>query len=286
MRMSRSRLAVGTTVAVKIIAEGHCADKRLSDRKIQARELDTILNLEHTNIIQLIDYAVYDAPPYATLLALEMAWCGTIPQVFNQGADEAQCRAVIKQILSALEYLHDNSIIHRDIEPENILVIDPCPASFYCKISDFTHAKRVTLGQLSEDYQGTPYMSLECARGQQCDHRTDVFACGKVAFWLLNGEADTPESGSNAPPLERIVAHLESQNYEGLRRGLGCSPPCTALISNMLSNSLSQRPTARDCLQHEWFTTQLPDPGSCTTSLATITQFGDPREFDDGHGFV
>ncbi|TKA63946.1 hypothetical protein B0A55_12956, partial [Friedmanniomyces simplex] len=118
---------------------------------------------------------------------------GTLRNVFLTRVDEDMCRTVTGQVLAGLKYLHKQNIIHRDINPENILVFDNDPTAFYCKLSDFTHARKVTLDDLPGGVQGTPsFMSLECAEDEPCDQRADIFACGKVAFWLLKGEEDLP----------------------------------------------------------------------------------------------
>jgi len=93
------------------------------------------------------------------------------------------CKTVTKQVLEGLRCLHRFNIIHQDINPSNILVFDYDVLNFHCKIADFTHAESISLRTFPDNAQGTAaYMSLECAQGKRCDHKVDVFACGKVAL--------------------------------------------------------------------------------------------------------
>ncbi|TKA24785.1 hypothetical protein B0A54_17549 [Friedmanniomyces endolithicus] len=287
VRKARRQVPDHQTVAVKIIGAGVIAGERRSNRELQENELRIMLELEHVNIVRLVDFAVYDAAPFATLLALERATHGTLRDVFLARVDEGMCRTVTSQVLAGLQYLHKQNIIHRDINPENILVFDNDPAAFYCKLSDFTHARKVTLDDLPGDVQGTPsFMSLECAEGEPCDQRADIFACGKVAFWLLKGEEDLANDNLSVhvgSALDHIAAHLKTWDREASLHSLGASHLCINLLKSMLTNSLSQRPSAVRCLSHKWFaasTLSSPDVElGCTVMVhQTTNQFPGTQE--------
>ncbi|KAK1809428.1 serine/threonine protein kinase [Friedmanniomyces endolithicus] len=117
VRKARREVPDYQTVAVKIIGAGVIADERRSNRELQENELRIMLELEHVNIVRLVDFAVYDAAPFATLLALERATHGTLRNVFLARVDEDMCRTVTGQVLAGLQYLHKQNIIHRDINP-------------------------------------------------------------------------------------------------------------------------------------------------------------------------
>ncbi|KAK0768592.1 hypothetical protein LTR33_000691 [Friedmanniomyces endolithicus] len=142
------RLSDGSIVAVKIIGDGRIRPSRyslhdqLSLLDQQSREINTMLHLSHPNITRLLDYAVYDAEPFATLLAFEFAPYGTLRDVFQAPPGEQMCKTVTAQ------YLHRFNIIHRDINPSNILMFDYDVLNFHCKIADFTHAESISLGTL------------------------------------------------------------------------------------------------------------------------------------------
>ncbi|KAK0303337.1 spindle assembly checkpoint kinase [Friedmanniomyces endolithicus] len=135
------RLSDGFIVAVKIIGDGRIRPSRyslhdqLSPSDQQSREINTMLHLSHPNITRLLDYAVYDAEPLATLLALKFAPYGSLRDVFQAPPGEQMCKTVTEQVLEGLRYLHRFNIMHRDINPSNILVFDYDVLNFHCKIA-------------------------------------------------------------------------------------------------------------------------------------------------------
>ena len=242
-----------SVVAVKIISDGSNPPFRLSPPERQSREIDIMMDLTHRNIVRLLDYAHYDAEPVATLLALDLAPHGLLRDVFFEPQEEGVCQVVSGQILAGLQYLHERNIIHRDINPSNILVFDRNLLHFHCKIADFTHAEPMTLGRLPGDVQGTAaYMSLECAEGRRCDDKADVFACGKVAVWVLTNDDAVPNSDPSRDPLRHIADHLRTWDRKALLNTLDLSPPCQDLLLATLDNDVSVRPSAAECLAHDW----------------------------------
>ncbi|KAK1809997.1 Protein kinase protein rad53 [Friedmanniomyces endolithicus] len=288
------RLSDDSIVAVKIIGDGKVRPSRyslhdhLSPPDQQSREINTMLHLRHSNITRLLDYAVYDAEPFATLLALELAPYGTLRDVFQAPPGEQMCKTVTEQVLEGLRYLHRFNIIHRDINPSNILVFDYDVLNFHCKIADFTHAESISLGTLPANAQGTAaYMSLECAQGKRCDHKVDVFACGKVALWLLTGDDQHPTNEDQSLPdrfagnaLDQMVSYLKAWDCRGVLRSAGVTQPCEEFLCSILDNDAILRPSATDSLQHPWFTeyNHCAGPTILGESSTLINQLDHPAQ--------
>ncbi|GLQ48492.1 hypothetical protein GCM10007862_35430 [Dyella lipolytica] len=96
---------------------------------------------------------------------------------------------LVSQLAAALDYAHAQGVIHHDVKPENIMLIDGWQ---YAKIADFGIAERDSVrartAGSSNEVGGTPsYMSLERLRGEQGDARSDLFSLGVVMFWLVTG---------------------------------------------------------------------------------------------------
>ncbi|KAK3621930.1 hypothetical protein LTR56_022517 [Elasticomyces elasticus] len=253
------RHALGKTVAVKIIGQSNDTTVRVSPDEMQ-RELGTMLKLEHIHIIPLLDYAVFEDDPYTTVLVLELALYGTVREELGGDRNTNDLtRTVSRQVLDGLKYLHEQTIIHRDINPDNILIIDNEHDTFHCKIADFSHAQNLVIADLPTDVQGTGgCMSLECAKGKFSNDKTDVYACGKVAFWLLTGTDGLPRGTADDPStavsdINAIVAHLESWDPLPELYRSDVSAAGRRLICSMLDNNSIDRLSAKACLQHQWF---------------------------------
>ncbi len=97
---------------------------------------------------------------------------------------ERQAQFIIACVILALEYLHNNGVIHRDVRPENILI----DGKGYCKLGDFGLA-RVWQQQNSSDTSGTPgYIAPEVLNRQNHGTGVDYFAVGIIAHELMLGK--------------------------------------------------------------------------------------------------
>ena len=114
---------------------------------------------------------------------------------------------LVGQVAAALDYAHAQGVVHHDIKPENIMLIDGWQ---HAKVNDFGIAERggtrsVAAGPLTE-IGGTPaYMAPEHLRGQITDARSDLFSLGVVLYWLLTGRLPWPETGG----MERLIRERE-----------------------------------------------------------------------------
>ncbi len=105
---------------------------------------------------------------------------------------------LVGQLAAALDYAHARGIVHHDVKPENIMLVDGWS---YAKISDFGIAERRgspgDAGGTSAEIGGTPaYMALERLRGERTDARSDLFSLGVVLYWLVVGKLPWPDIGN------------------------------------------------------------------------------------------
>src|SRR5262249_50837571 len=115
---------------------------------------------------------------------------------------------IVLQTAKALEFAHENRVIHRDIKPDNIML----NKEEVVKIADLGIAKsfeeQPLPGGAKSDRRvmGTPhYMAPEQALGKEIDHRVDIYALGATFYHMLTGT--TPFTGSTAH--EVIKAHIQ-----------------------------------------------------------------------------
>jgi len=132
-------------------------------------------------------------------MAMEWVDGRLLRQILNEQRKFPTERAlrIVRQIASALEYIHSHGVVHRDLKPENIMV----DAKDHIKLIDFGIAanvgsKRLTFAKFTQT-MGTPdYISPEQVKGKRGDARSDIYALGVMLYEMLTGKV--PFTGSNA----------------------------------------------------------------------------------------
>lgn len=188
-------------VALKILRVDIDSDPTFAERFL--REARAMAKLNHPAIITVFDFGQREGLYF---FLMELVDGPNLRQVVRSGelAPE-QALAIVPQICDALQYAHDQNVVHRDVKPENILLT----SQGHVKIADFGLAK--LMGTEESDYtltgtrqvMGTPhYMAPEqMEKPQQVDHRADIFSLGVVFYEMLTGELPL---GRFAPPSEKV----------------------------------------------------------------------------------
>ncbi len=175
-------------VALKILSLDPKDDPTFAERF--RREAVVLARLDHPNVVKLYDFGERDG---LFFLLLEFVDGPNLRTLMKQGLLEPkQALAVVPQMCEALQFAHDEGVVHRDVKPENVLL----DAKGRVKIADFGLAKLVDADardvSLTEVDQivGTPhYMAPEQIRGsREVDHRADIYSLGVVFYEMLTGE--------------------------------------------------------------------------------------------------
>ena len=227
-------------VAIKVLPSDLSTNAERLHRFEQEAQAAGALN--HPNILAVYDIGMHDSAPYVVSELLEGETLRDILSQRSLGARKATEYAT--QLAQGLSAAHDTGIIHRDLKPDNIFITKDDRV----KILDFGLAKLVQTNDTNVQtdvatrkvytnpgtVMGTAgYMSPEQVRGDELDHRSDIFSFGSILYEMLAGQrafrretsAETmaaiikeepPEfSGTNStisPSLERIVRRcLEKQ---------------------------------------------------------------------------
>ncbi|MFW5920845.1 MAG: protein kinase domain-containing protein, partial [Polyangiales bacterium] len=172
----------GRTVALKRMHEDLARDE--VQRLRFEREFHTLASLRHPGIVQAYEYGVDEDGPFYTMELLG----GTDLRDEGPMPWESACR-VLRDVASALSFLHGRRLLHRDVTPRNVRLT----ADGRAKLIDF--GALATVG-ISDDIAGTPpFVPPEAVRGLPLDHRADLFGLGALAYWLLTGRHAYPARG-------------------------------------------------------------------------------------------
>ncbi len=181
-------------VAVKMLHSSHICDEK-SLRRFQ-REAQVISALDHPNIVQVYAIGVSrEGLPYFVMEYLEGS---SLCELFQSQAQVGHLRYlnIFIQALDALEHAHGRGVVHRDVKPRNIMLLE-CPGGQdLVKLVDFGVAKLLPEGDVSLQkltqtgaLVGSPlYMSPEHCRAGMLDARSDIYSLGCVMYEAVTGQ--------------------------------------------------------------------------------------------------
>ncbi len=185
------------TVAVKILRDEFLSNEEFTRRFRNESKAIAILN--HPNIVKVLDVGFGERLQYIVMEYIDGI---TLKEYLDQRSDLRWKEAVhfTVQILRALQHAHDKGIVHRDIKPQNIMLL----SDGTIKVTDFGIA-RLTRSELRPSSENgdkaigsVHYISPEQARGEITDEKTDLYSVGVMLYEMLTGrlpfEADNAVS--------------------------------------------------------------------------------------------
>src|SRR3989442_3438694 len=229
---------LGEHVYLKTLAAIKVMYTRLtsSDRESFLIEAQTVAHLKHNNIIRVLEFGVADdGSPY---LVMDYAPLGTLRRRHPKGSRLSLTTILlyVKQIASALQYAHEQKLIHRDVKPENFLLSE----NGEVLLSDFGIAQVAQSSRSMDSGQGSiagtiPYMSPEQIQGKPRP-ASDQYALGVVVYEWLSG--DRPFRGSFS---EIASQHLFVPPPSLRKQVPGLSPAVEIVILTVLAKDRLQR---------------------------------------------
>ncbi|GLH12279.1 Calcium/calmodulin-dependent protein kinase type II alpha chain [Gryllus bimaculatus] len=218
------------------------------------REVKLLLQLKHKNIVSL--HQVFESRQ-EVVLVLELIEGGELFHYVSKRdrLDENEAAHFIRQILEALEHMHNNNVAHLDLKPENILLLNH--ESLHIKLIDFGLSQQLAPDTRLRAMFGTPeFVAPEIVNYEPLSLGTDMWALGVITYILVSGASpflgdDKQETFSN------VVAGIYSFDDEYFSN---VSELAKNFISQLLVKEPSERATVSDCLQHIWLQTYSAAP--------------------------
>jgi calcium-dependent protein kinase len=222
------------------------------DEKKFLKEIEVLSKLDHPNIIKVYEYFVDKKNFY---VINELATGGELFDQISkiQFFNEHDAAHIMKQVFSAVCYLHANKIVHRDLKPENILLESKDDGDLSLKIIDFGAANffKGEDGNAKLSLKiGTPYYMAPEVFNKNYTNKCDLWSCGVILYILLVGFP--PFDGETD---EEIEANVRCGEYTfDTEEWVGVSDDAKNLVRNLLQMDPNKRYTAEQSLKDIWIT--------------------------------
>ena len=240
-------ISTGKIIAVKKMSINH-SEKKHSNI---IREINLLKHLDHPNIVKYYDY--FEEEDFIYLM-MEYLEGGTLKQFINSKSviTEDEARKIIRQLLTALSYLHYTcDICHRDVKPENIM---------FTNKGDINGLKLLDFGLSSDCFESKNYlencgtliyMAPEQINNLIYSKAVDVWSIGIILYMLLNKGRNPFYNRGEAQ--DKIIKSIKNNNVT-YSNDCPISNMGKHLINKLLKKNPSYRYTIRSALEHPWVT--------------------------------
>lgn len=244
---------LGNEVAIKVLHPRFAQDQVQLSRF--QREAQIISGLHHKNILTVRAFSLWEGHAY---MAIEFVNGESLREFVNERGPLKVEIAIpmLVQICDAMEFAHKHDVLHRDLKPDNVLVVKTDGAIPDVKVVDFGLAKLVgneDMQKLTRTGQvvGDPhYMSPEQCQGMELDARSDIYSFGCLMYEVFAGcRAFQSES-----PVSTMYQHLQSDPAP-LAKPLGLPAPLEAIVFRAIELGIAgSNPTCNSMSNVEmWF---------------------------------
>lgn len=232
--------AMDRQVALKLITAAQSAE---AVARFQ-REMKLTAKIEHPNTIRVYDFGEIDGQLYLTMELLrgrslreELDAAGRLPL--------DRIARIATQITRALQAAHGEGVVHRDLKPDNVMLIEQYGERDIVKVLDFGVAKSIQDGQTSMTATGavigTPiYLSPEQAMGKPIDPRSDLYSLGIMLYEMACGRV--PFTAPSVTGL--LLAHVTEPPAPLLQVAPDVHPALAMLVDELLRKDPADRPAS------------------------------------------
>ncbi|CAH0516259.1 unnamed protein product [Peronospora belbahrii] len=226
-------------VAIKVLSLYKLNRKLLDNLEM---EITIMRQIDHPNIVKLYEIKKTQKHMY---LVLEYCAGGDLQQFVRRTQEKEQdgkkvipqpiAQHFLRELAKGMQCLWQRNLIHRDLKPQNLLLVDDSPTSVL-KIADFGFARHLATTSMAETLCGSPlYMAPEILKFQKYDAKADLWSVGTILYEMLAGRP--PYGGANHVQL---LANIERQPLR-FPPTLQLSSSCRQLLTALLQRKPALR---------------------------------------------
>ena len=254
----------------EVFACKELAKSKINNMEKFRNEINVMSKCDHPNIIKL--YEIYEDPRYIELIMEQCLGGSLLDRLLKKMEDddetfsEKEASIILKQIVTAISYCHNQGIVHRDLKMENVL-FSTNQKNAHIKIIDFglsqcVEKKKLVQVLTGKNYGnitmkapvGTPhYISPEVLNGKY-NQKCDIWSAGVILFTMLGGYF--PFDGETDNQVYKAIKSKKYNFYDEEWKNV--SNEAKDLIKHMLIDE-NKRYSAEEVLRHPWFTKMSPN---------------------------
>jgi serine/threonine-protein kinase len=208
------------------------------------QEAHAASQLDHENIVNITDFGeTGDQRPF---FVMELLRGQTLDQRVAEGAMSIEeMVAVSVPVARALAHAHAEGIVHRDVKPENVFLVQRSQGRFGVKVMDFGIAKtpvNTRLTKMGETLGSPRFMSPEACRGDDVDHRADVYSFGVLLYLMMCGRVPFDD--------DNLLKVLQMQVSLPLPPPRSVNPTLSPALARVIERALAKDPADRHLSMH------------------------------------
>jgi len=224
--------------------------KKSTNEKKEFKKIELLKGLNHPNILKIFEFFKFKKNIF---VISELCTGG---ELFDRLIEVKQfservAANIMRQLLSAINYCHENGIIHRDLKPENILIESNSEKDsdyFKIKVIDFGTCELFQSKMLNEQIGTSFYIAPEVLKNSY-DEKCDLWSCGVILYILLSGSP--PFYGRDEEEIFRKILFCHYSFKYSIWDDI--SKEAKDLISKLLELDPKKRLSAKNALEHNWF---------------------------------
>ncbi|MCA9566212.1 MAG: serine/threonine protein kinase [Myxococcales bacterium] len=263
---------LGREVAIKILT----VDEDDSFRERFFNEAAICANISHPNVVRVFDYGVTDDG--ICFIVMELLKGEALATMLKREGRLSPRLAleVMRDVCSAVQDAHNHGVVHRDLKPGNLFVVERQQRGLFVKVLDFGLAKKIAgdgLTTKTGTFLGSPtYISPEQVKGEMVSPRSDIYNAGLILYRMLVG---TPPF-KNEHPSATLVAHCTQapEPFAVAAPGLEVPPGLEWVVTTCLQKNPDRRFASMDELTKALEICQMVMRGSVPPQRLEITSDG------------